>query len=262
MDLKLVADLTKQLSELGYPDSSRTAKEIEKYLYNNKEISATQILERLRDNEPWEYIRGYAEFYGRKFNVTPAVLIPRIETETLIDLALETLKQDSYTNIIDVGTGSGAIAITLTLESGRNIIASDISEKALKVCEKNIKQYELEDQISVNNTDLIDSIQFAERTLIVANLPYIPTSEYEQLDPSVRDWEPQIALESGQTGTDHYGRLLMQLKAKEILEQTTLLLEITESNIPSLKELATQHNLQIKIIEDAFKRPRFAKLNQ
>lgn len=262
-NLQLQSQLVRELTALDYPDSNRIAKEIITHLETTPELSTAEIITRLQTDEPWEHIRGWAEFYGRKFKVTSDTLIPRIETEGLVDLALEELKQNSGIKIvIDVGTGSGIIASTIALGTSEKIkiYATDISTEALEIANENIKSLGVKEQVKTVHTNLIDTLLTelspTQEILIIANLPYIPTAEYEKLDSSVKDWEPKIALEAGNDGTDFY---------KELLESTqqlnaTYLFEITRSNIAALNDLAEEKNLSIEIINDVFNKVRYVKL--
>ncbi len=148
---------------------------------------------------PTQYITGRQEFYGREFRVTPDVLIPRPETEHVIEAALP----HSHGRVLDIGTGSGAIAVTLALESKAEVIAIDISMAALKVARENAKR--LGASVAFVNCDLASALK-GPFDLIVSNPPYVP--ETDVLPREVRDHEPHIALYAGEDGFAIYRRLI------------------------------------------------------
>jgi release factor glutamine methyltransferase len=156
------------------------------------------------DGKPTQYITRRAEFYGREFRVTPDVLIPRPETEHVVELALELARGSR--RILDVGAGSGALAITLQLETGAETWASEISPAAAAVARENARR--LESKTSIVVCDLMSAIADASMDLIVSNPPYVPLPERDGLQREVRDWEPHIALFAGQTGFDAYDRIV------------------------------------------------------
>ena len=154
------------------------------------------------NGKPTQYITKTQEFYGRDFRVTPAVLIPRPETEHVVEAALSRLDGPA----IDVGTGSGVIAVTLALESGRPIFATDISGEALAVATANASK--LGAKVEFVRADLLDCLANCSLQLVVSNPPYIPETESESLQREVRDFEPHLALFGGVDGMDVYGRLI------------------------------------------------------
>ncbi|MDP3973780.1 MAG: peptide chain release factor N(5)-glutamine methyltransferase [Candidatus Daviesbacteria bacterium] len=168
-------------------------------------------------NKPKQYIKGWVEFYKLKFKVTPDVLIPRPETELLVDEVLDfyTLYPKPYT-LIDIGTGTGNITISIAKNAPNvKIIGTDISEKALKVAGQNAKLHGVEDKIEFMQSNLLDCRALRARNdkdmVIVTNLPYIPTQRIFYLDSSVKDFEPHIALDGGEDGFDLYRKLFQQI---------------------------------------------------
>lgn len=175
---------------------------------------------------PTQYQKGYTEFYKLKFKVTPDVLIPRPETELLVDYVLEFIKNHTLPNpypltILDLGTGSGNIAISLACNlkgCNTNIIASDISIKALKIARQNARFHKMENQITFIKSDLLNCYdtlvhhsKIAKPNIIVTNLPYIPSARIPYLDSSVKDFEPSVALDGGEDGFNLYRKLFKQL---------------------------------------------------
>jgi len=163
--------------------------------------------ERLQ-GKPTQYITQRQEFYGREFHVTPDVLIPRPETEHVVEVALRIALQTGAgaRRILDAGTGSGALAVTLQLETGAAAWATDISPAAAAVAAENARRLGAPVQFVV--CDLMDAIAPASMDLIVSNPPYVPDSQREGLQREVRDWEPHVALFAGATGFELYGRLV------------------------------------------------------
>ena len=157
--------------------------------------------ERLK-GKPTQYITKRQEFYGRDFFVSPDVLIPRPETEHLVERALA----ERPGRVLDIGTGSGAIAVTLALESRREVFASDLSLAALAVARRNAA--DLGARVAFVQCDLGSA--FADRSfdLVVSNPPYVPAGDIASLQREVRDWEPHLALFGGPFGHEIYGRLL------------------------------------------------------
>jgi release factor glutamine methyltransferase len=152
--------------------------------------------------EPTQYITGRQEFYGREFRVTPHVLIPRPETEHLIEAALA----HSTETILDIGTGSGAIAVTLALESKARVVATDVSLAALQVARQNARA--LEARVAIVACDLGAAFANSRFDLVVSNPPYIAARDQALLRPEVRDHEPALALFGGADGLDFYRRLI------------------------------------------------------
>jgi release factor glutamine methyltransferase len=154
--------------------------------------------------KPTQYITGRQEFYGREFRVTPDVLIPRPETEHVVEAALKLAPGAS--RIVDVGCGSGILAVTLCLETGADIWATDISPAAIRVAAGNARY--LQAPVSFVVCDLLSAFSGHSMDLIVSNPPYVPLSDEAGLQREVRDWEPRAALFAGPTGLEVYERLV------------------------------------------------------
>jgi release factor glutamine methyltransferase len=158
--------------------------------------------ERLQ-GKPTQYITRRQEFYGRDFEVTPDVLIPRPETEHVAETALEVAR--GAKRILDAGTGSGALAVTLQIETGAETWATDISPAAAAVAARNAAR--LGARVVVVVCDLLEAVGVNSMDLIVSNPPYVPLTQREGLQREVRDWEPHTALFAGETGFEIYDRL-------------------------------------------------------
>jgi release factor glutamine methyltransferase len=205
-----------------------------------KETYNKAIARRLR-HEPIQYITGQQEFFGLALRVTPAVLIPRPETEHLVEAVLQRLPHDRPLAIADIGTGSGAIAIALAANLPQaHITALDLSPEALAVAQSNASLHNLTQRIRFLISDRLTAIPPPERhahfDAIVSNPPYVPTADAEQLHPQVREHEPSLALFAGPDGLDVY-RLLIP-EARHALKPGGLLaLEIGHGQRDSLATL-------------------------
>lgn len=170
------------------------------------------MVNRRAAGEPLQYITGHQEFFGLDFDVTPDVLIPRPETELIVEETIRIVQQDGIANpvIVDVGAGSGCISVALAREmSDARVIASDISEAALRVARRNAARHELEDRVGFVASDLLDAFteeDFAD--FILSNPPYVSEEETHSLQREVRDWEPLLALTDSNDGLSIYRRLL------------------------------------------------------
>jgi release factor glutamine methyltransferase len=166
------------------------------------------LVARRAAREPVSVILGRREFWGLDFEVTPAVLAPRPETELIVEAALECLKAAPGAPIIDVGTGSGCLAVCLARElPPARVVATDISAAALEVARRNAARHGVEDRVSLLRTSLLAGIA-GQAPLIVSNPPYVPTVDIAGLPPEVRGWEPRGALDGGPDGLDIVRALL------------------------------------------------------
>ena len=163
--------------------------------------------------KPTQYITHRQEFYGREFRVTPDVLIPRPETEHVVELALDLVpdlvpdgERRAAVRVLDIGTGSGALAVTLSLEFAVETWATDISPAAAAIAAGNAAR--MQARVNVVVCDLMDAIAPASIDLIVSNPPYVPLTQREGLQREVRDFEPHVALFAGQTGFELYDRIV------------------------------------------------------
>ncbi|MBR61902.1 MAG: protein-(glutamine-N5) methyltransferase, release factor-specific [Dehalococcoidia bacterium] len=187
-----------------------------------------QLIERRLIGEPTPYILGTKEFYGIEFNVSKDVLIPRPETELLVDLSLNQIKEGCL--IADIGTGSGCIAVSIASHLPNvRIIAVDKSIEALKMAGKNIMMHDMIDRIDLLNSDLLTSFKPGLKfDLIVSNPPYVPKDIYETLDKEIQ-FEPTIALNGGTDGLDIIRRLLQQANTM-LSDGGSLLFEVFSDN--------------------------------
>jgi len=170
----------------------------------------TKLVDRRLKYEPVAYITGHKEFWSFTLEVNKDVLIPRPDTEIIVEEALAVGKNIIAPRIADIGTGSGAIALALAKELPEaEIIATDISPAALKIAKKNARNLQLEKNIEFFKGDLFAPVK-GLFDIIVSNPPYISAVEYEELPHGVKDFEPRIALLAGQTGVEFYEKLIYQ----------------------------------------------------
>jgi release factor glutamine methyltransferase len=204
---------------------------------------------RRENHEPLAYILGYKDFYGRKFMVTPDVLIPRPETEAIINLAKELKTQ----KILDVGTGSGCIAITLKLElPDSDVVALDISPKALKIAEQNASK--LGAKITFCESDLLEKVQ-GEYDLIVANLPYVD-KKWDWLSPELT-FEPEQALFAEDSGLYDIKCLISQVEQR-LTNDGAVILESDLSQHEAIREYVEQ-NTNLSFVKTESLAQLFAK---
>jgi release factor glutamine methyltransferase len=193
------------------------------------------LLQRRLAQEPVQYLIGTQEFFCLLFEVSPDVLIPRPETEHLVEAVLEHFGREGNAHILDVGTGSGAIAVTLAHLLPRSwITALDISCTALAVARRNAQRHGVTDRVTLLQSDLLASVASKEFDVVVSNPPYVAAGEV--LEPQVSDYEPHSALYAGPTGLEIYERLIPQ--ARRVLKpRGWLILEIGYGQRPALLKL-------------------------
>ena len=182
------------------------------YLRFEEPLSQSQLatlrswVKRRLEREPLQYITGFCDFYGREFSVNEHVLIPRPETERLIDTALEKVKGLDSPSILDIGAGSGCIATTLGLEIlGSTVLGIDVSEDAIGIANKNKEKLEAEN-VSFQKMNILEQRPEGEFDVLVSNPPYIPKGEMDGLMKDVKDFEPTVALTDQKDGLIFYKR--------------------------------------------------------
>jgi release factor glutamine methyltransferase len=257
MDLKTLFYIQEVLKESGYYDISRISKEI----FDFSQVESVElelILDRIRQQEPWEYIRGYAYFRGERYIVNRNTLIPRIETEQLVDIAISLIKENSYSKVFDIGTGTGCIIISLAKEIDNrenriSFIATDISTHALDIAKQNASNLKVKN-INFKSENLINKFWLSNESLIIANLPYIPSKMYQELQPSVKDYEPKIALEGGRDGLSYYKKLFSIIEKSE--KEVDLLIEIEPTTLSAFKKVLEKKQIK-KIYKDYRGKKRF-----
>jgi len=229
------------------------------YLYAHPEEQLSEVAwlhygrylhERLK-GKPTQYITGRQEFYGRELRVTPDVLIPRPETEHLIEGAITRVRPGDV--VLDVGTGSGAIAITLALETAGRVYATDISIPALCVARENAKR--LSASIQFVAADLTSGFSNCSFNLVASNPPYVPQTDQPVLQREVRDYEPAAALFGGPTGVEIYERLTGE--ARRVLRPGGwLLLELGYNSLERVQDMLRSGWCEITVEHDLAGLPR------
>jgi release factor glutamine methyltransferase len=231
------------------------------YLYSHPEHELSEIewlhygryLHERLNGKPTQYITRTQEFYGRPFHVTPDVLIPRPETEHVVEVALALGK--GARRFLDVGCGSGAIAITLQLETGAEVCGTDISLAALKTAAGNAAR--LGARLSLVACDLESAIADRSIDVLVSNPPYVPSAELAGLSREIRDYEPHCALTSGPTGFEIYERLIAS--APRVLRPGGhLILELGYNSSDRVRELLEKDFENIQLTSDLAGIPRVA----
>ncbi len=210
---------------------------------DNREVSEYRsLIGRRGQRIPVAYLTGVKEFYSLPFKVTPAVLIPRPETEFIIDKILELVEPDEPVKILEIGTGSGAIAIALACQDPNfSITATDISREALDIAKNNAANLEVCHQISFVEADLFTNVE-GKFEIICSNPPYIPSDELSGLAPELFE-EPRLALDGGSDGLCFYNKILEQ--ASSYLENPGfVVLEIGWNQAETVRKLGVQAGFQ------------------
>ena len=233
LDAELLVAKALEMDRVGlYLDLNRP-------LVDRERSAIRPLVARRREREPVAYILGYRDFYGRRFEVSPAVLIPRPDTETLVEHALACIPEDSACRVLDVGTGSGAIAVTIAAERPLALVtATDISNAALEVASRNAERLEVDSRIRFERADLLSGAE--QYDVIVSNPPYIAQSEMATLQAEVRKHEPVIALEAGEDGLDVV-RALLAAAEPATATSAQMLIEIGAGQAESVVSFAAEH---------------------
>lgn len=237
------------------------------YLKINRKISKKNfsklkewINQRLK-NKPLQYITGKTEFYGHQISVSPDVLIPRPETERLVDIAIDTIKNLSKPKILEVGTGSGCISIALgSAKKDANILSLDVSDSALEIAKINTKKNNISN-IKFLKLDFLESIPKGQYDLIISNPPYISKNEMKEIMLDVKEFEPKIALTDNNDGLEFYRRFSNKAK-KMINEKGSLILEVGIGSHPiRVREIFHSSGFnKIDLISDYNGDPRVIKI--
>jgi len=211
---------------LTHPERPLSAKEADGF---------ESLLERRLANEPLQYLTGEQEFYGLLFEVSPDVLIPRPETEHLVEAVLERFDREANPLIVDVGTGSGAIAVAIAHALPRSqVTAVDFSPEALEVARRNADRHRVTDRMCFLQSDLLTAAERTQFDVVVSNPPYV--ADGEVLEPQVAHYEPHSALYAGPTGLEVYERLIPQASAV-LKPQGWLMMEIGYGQQAALQAL-------------------------
>ncbi|HUW18383.1 MAG TPA: peptide chain release factor N(5)-glutamine methyltransferase [Sedimentisphaerales bacterium] len=270
---KLLNWITRHFTEKGI-DSPRLSaelllshvlelKRIELYTQFDRPVAEEQ-LGRLRDlvkraahNEPVAYLTGRTEFYSLELKVAPDCMIPRPETELLVERAVEFLRTRTGAQFAcDLCTGCGCIAVAIAKNfSDARIVATDICDAALNIAAQNVEKHQLKDRITLLCGDLFDPVvpqlDAGKFDLVVCNPPYVSAAEFEKLDKNVKDFEPKLALFAGEDGLDICRRIFEKLD-RFLKPDAALMLEIGYAQGQAIKELLEQTNCfgEVRIEKD------------
>jgi release factor glutamine methyltransferase len=229
------------------------------YLYAHSSDPLTQLawihygryLNDRLNGKPTQYITHKQEFYGRDFYVDQNVLIPRPETEHLVETALQQIHKHNPARILDVGTGSGAIAISVALEANRTVHASDISLAALQVATRNRKAA----PVYFFQTDLLESVAPHSIDLLLSNPPYVPGADAANMQTEVRDWEPHIALFACDDGFEIYQNLITQAE-RTVRPKGRIIMEMGYRSLERVQAMLEPRWTEIEVISDLAGLPR------
>ncbi len=222
-------------------------------------LSYADLIRRRVARVPMAYLLGRREFYGRSFGVDPRVLIPRPETEHLVEAVLDHVVDGS--RVLDLGTGSGCIAVTVALERpDASLVATDLSFGALTVAAANCRRHGVDGRVLLVRADLLSALRLQAFDVVVSNPPYIDTGVWDSLMPEVRDHEPPEALFAGD-GLDFYRRLLAA--GDRFAAGQQLLVEIGKGQLDGVVELAEGGGFAVEaVVADLAGIPRVVHLRR
>lgn len=240
-----------------YMDPHRPASDLERAAFRG-------LVERAMADEPVDYLVGQAPFFSLMFKVSPAVLIPRPSTETLVEHVLQHHRRTPGfvgARIADVGTGSGAIIISLAkqltkTDPNASFVATDISEDALAIANENAAEHGVADRIDFRLGDLLEPLKGERLTYLCSNPPYIPDHEWDAVEPNVKDHEPTGALRAGADGLDCIRPLIEQAK-NYLADPGQLVIEIAACQKQDVIDMASAQGLRHpSVLVDHEKLPR------
>lgn len=227
-------------------------------LSDKQKQELNSILDRLQRFEPIQYIVEKVEFYGRTFFIAPGVLIPRTETEHLVDIIVK--KETNAKRILDIGTGSGCIGITLAKEMANSYVeAWDVSDRALQIAKKN--NLDLNGGVKIKRKDILkDFLLDSSFDLIVSNPPYVTMKEREGMDPNVLDWEPSLALFVPDESPLMFYKRIAEIGMELLDPDGVLYFEINSLFGQQLVELLERLGYaEVELKQDFFQRDRFIR---
>lgn len=222
------------------------------------------LIARRERREPIAYILGRKEFYSLDFEVTPAVLIPRPETEFVVSTALECIAGNANARVLDIGTGSGAIAIAIAVNApNARITAIDISADAIAVAARNARRHRVEDRVTLRRGDCFEMLDggapLETFDVIVSNPPYLDDSEIAALEPDVRGYEPRVAMSAGSGGLQIMRRVAAGAP-KHLVADGELIVEVAAGQSAMVAKLVGEAGLRVVgVINDFVGHPRVVR---
>jgi release factor glutamine methyltransferase len=222
------------------------------------------MVARRERREPIAYILGHKEFYSLDFEVTPAVLIPRPETEFVVSAALGCIAGNTKARVLDIGTGSGAIAIAIAVSAPHaSVTAIDISTDAIAVASRNARRHRVEDRVMLRRGDCFDVLDggapLGAFDVIVSNPPYLDDAEIEALEPDVRGYEPRVALSAGSGGLEIIRRIAAGAPA-HLASDGELMVEVAAGQAAAVAKLVEEAGLRVvDVINDFAGHPRVVR---
>ena len=266
----LYLDARKRLREAGVEGAQLEARELvccaagksREQFYRDMALYASdpveeklaELLERRLAGEPVAYLIGEWEFYGLGLDITPDVLIPRMDTEVLAERAILLARAAGEgARVLDLCAGSGCVGLAVAANvPGCRVVLADVSEAALRLCKQNVRRNELNARVTCLSVDALEtpSSTLWDFDAIVCNPPYIPTVDIEALDISVRDYEPRMALDGGQDGLDYYRAIAAKWKSALRLGGT-LIFEVGVGQAAAVEDILEENGYEeIKILPD------------
>jgi len=231
------------------------------YELSDEETSRfNDVLQRRKQREPFQYIVRKQEFYGLDFFVTKDVLIPRPETELIVESAIEILQNKENSRFLEIGVGSGCISVSI-LYQNRTATATglDISENALQIALRNAQTHKVSERLKLKISDVFAELEAEKFDLIVSNPPYIPSEDFDELQLEVRDFEPQIALTDGKDGLSIVEKIIKDAP-KFLKSEGFLLMEIGIDQSNAVREMfSTEIWNHVEFINDLQNIPRMLK---
>ena len=215
-------------------------------LNKSQELLMSQLMERRKNKEPVAYILNKKDFWNETYFVDKRVLIPRPETEILIEMVLKKIKDKSKVlQILDIGCGSGCLLISCLRELTKSTgIGLDISSDALAVTKINVKNYKLNKRVELHKESIFNFLALKKFDLILSNPPYLSSAEYDNLEIDVKNFEPETALKGGHDGTSHYKKIItfasMYLKKNGLLA-----LELGDQQFFKIKEMLAENSFRV-----------------
>jgi release factor glutamine methyltransferase len=222
------------------------------------------LIARREKREPIAYIIGHKEFYSLDLEVTPAVLIPRPESEIVVGAALDYVAGQPDARVLDIGTGSGAIAIAIAVNAPRaSVTAVDISADALAVASRNARLHQVEDRVTFRRADCFDALdggaQLGSFEAVLSNPPYLDDAEIAGLEPDVRGYEPRVAMSAGAGGLDIHRRIIGGARA-HLADDGEIILEVAVGQAAVVARLIEDAGLRVvTVINDFAGHPRVVR---